>query len=127
MLSEDDLRRLLADCEGKEFEDRRDAAIIRLLADTGMRRGERLAAGPPRCSAVVLTGLQERIARILAELPEVDLCRAGPPTIGGGGSFCAADETQPVLAPSTRVDPPAVSWWPWPATLQTCPLIRSSW
>ena len=42
VLSEDDLRRLLADCEGKGFEDRRDAAIIRLLADTGMRRGELL-------------------------------------------------------------------------------------
>lgn len=36
------LRRLLADCDGKGFEDRPDTAMIRLLADTGMRRGERL-------------------------------------------------------------------------------------
>jgi site-specific recombinase XerD len=42
ILGEDDLRRLLADCAGKEFEDRRDEAVIRLLADTGMRRGELL-------------------------------------------------------------------------------------
>jgi site-specific recombinase XerD len=42
VLSEDDLRKLLADCAGKEFEDRRDEAMIRLLADTGMRRGELL-------------------------------------------------------------------------------------
>ena len=42
ILSEDDLRKLLADCAGKEFEDRRDDAVIRLLADTGMRRGELL-------------------------------------------------------------------------------------
>src|SRR5438105_1037315 len=42
VLSEDDLRKLLADCAGKEFEDRRDEAVIRLMADTGMRRGELL-------------------------------------------------------------------------------------
>ncbi len=40
VLSEDELRRLLKACEGKEFEDRRDMAIIRLLLDTGMRRAE---------------------------------------------------------------------------------------
>jgi len=42
VLSEDDLRKLLADCAGKEFEDRRDDAMMRLLADTAMRRGELL-------------------------------------------------------------------------------------
>jgi site-specific recombinase XerD len=42
VLSEDELRRLLATCSGTVFEDRRDNAIIRLLADTGMRRGELL-------------------------------------------------------------------------------------
>jgi site-specific recombinase XerD len=42
VLSEDQLRRLLATCAGTTFEDRRDNAIIRLLADTGMRRGELL-------------------------------------------------------------------------------------
>src|SRR5688572_28352791 len=40
VLSLDDLRALLKTCEGARFEDRRDAAIIRLLADTGIRRGE---------------------------------------------------------------------------------------
>jgi site-specific recombinase XerD len=40
VLSDDDLKRLLATCSGKSFEDRRDTAIVRLLADTGMRRGE---------------------------------------------------------------------------------------
>jgi site-specific recombinase XerD len=40
VLTEDDLRKLLATCVGTAFEDRRDNAIIRLLADTGMRRGE---------------------------------------------------------------------------------------
>jgi site-specific recombinase XerD len=40
VLSEKDITRLLAACSGKNFSDRRDAAIIRLLFDTGARRGE---------------------------------------------------------------------------------------
>jgi len=40
VLSEDELRALLKACDGKTFEDRRDAAIIRLMVDTGMRLGE---------------------------------------------------------------------------------------
>ena len=40
VLSEDDLRRLLRACEGRLFDDLRDAAIVRLLLDTGMRRSE---------------------------------------------------------------------------------------
>ena len=38
--TDDQLRRLLKACEGREFADRRDAAILRLLVDTGMRRAE---------------------------------------------------------------------------------------
>jgi integrase len=37
VLSDDNVRRLLADCSGKDFRDRRDLAIIRLFLDTGMR------------------------------------------------------------------------------------------
>jgi site-specific recombinase XerD len=40
VLSEDALRRLLRACEGKGFRERRDTAILRLLIDTGLRRGE---------------------------------------------------------------------------------------
>lgn len=40
VLREEDLRRLLEACGGTSFEERRDAAIIRLFLDTGMRRGE---------------------------------------------------------------------------------------
>lgn len=44
VLSEDELRALVAACEGdKSLEGRRDAAIVRLLLDTGIRRAE--AAG----------------------------------------------------------------------------------
>ena len=40
VLSDDDLRRLLATCDGKTYADRRDTAILRLFMDTGMRRSE---------------------------------------------------------------------------------------
>ena len=40
VLTAEHVRLLLAACEGKDFASRRDAAIVRLLLDTGMRRGE---------------------------------------------------------------------------------------
>jgi site-specific recombinase XerD len=40
VLTDDDLRKLLKTTEGREFEDRRDHAILRLFLDTGMRRSE---------------------------------------------------------------------------------------
>jgi site-specific recombinase XerD len=40
VLTEEQLRKLLATCEGKDFYARRDMAILRLLIDTGMRRSE---------------------------------------------------------------------------------------
>lgn len=40
VLTVDDLRALIAACAGKDFEARRDEAVIRLFADTGMRLGE---------------------------------------------------------------------------------------
>lgn len=42
-LTDDELRRLLKACGGREFRDRRDEAILRLMAETGMRAGELLA------------------------------------------------------------------------------------
>ncbi|HSH59679.1 MAG TPA: tyrosine-type recombinase/integrase, partial [Acidimicrobiales bacterium] len=40
IVTEDQMRALLAGCGGKGFEDRRDNAIFRLFVDTGMRRAE---------------------------------------------------------------------------------------
>jgi site-specific recombinase XerD len=42
VVPEDQIRLLLATCRNRSFEDRRDEGIIRLLADTGIRRGELL-------------------------------------------------------------------------------------
>jgi site-specific recombinase XerD len=43
VLTEDEQHRLLGACKGGLFEDRRDMALLRLMLDTGIRRGE--AAG----------------------------------------------------------------------------------
>jgi site-specific recombinase XerC len=43
VLTDDQLRRLLRSCDGRDFTDRRDTAIIRLFIDTGVRVSE--AAG----------------------------------------------------------------------------------
>ncbi len=40
VLTDDQLRMLLASCDGRDFVDRRDNAMIRLFVDTGCRRGE---------------------------------------------------------------------------------------
>ncbi len=40
VLTEDQIRALLATCNGRSFADRRDTAIIRLFMDTGCRRSE---------------------------------------------------------------------------------------
>jgi site-specific recombinase XerC len=40
VVPDDGLRRLLKACDGRDFEDRRDTAIILLLVDIGPRRGE---------------------------------------------------------------------------------------
>lgn len=40
ILGEDDIKAILKACEGKDFSSRRDMAIIRLLLDCGLRRGE---------------------------------------------------------------------------------------
>lgn len=45
VLGLDELTALLATCNGNTFENRRDAAILRLLVDTGMRAGELVGLG----------------------------------------------------------------------------------
>jgi len=68
VLPDEDVRRLLADCSGKDFRDRRDLAIIRLFLDTGMRlegmAGLRYSANDPEGSDV---DLRSRVVRITAK------------------------------------------------------------
>src|SRR5450759_2125189 len=44
-LSTDELTRLIRVCQGRDFIDRRDEAIIRLMTETGCRAGEVVALG----------------------------------------------------------------------------------
>lgn len=108
VLSDDDLRRLLRACEGRDFAARRDQALIRLLLDTGMRRGElvglRLADVDPDADVAYVTGkgrraracpygrktalaldryLRERARHKHADRPELWLGRSGPLTASG--------------------------------------------
>jgi site-specific recombinase XerD len=46
-LSDDQLRRLIKACQGKDFLDRRDEAIVRFMCETGVRAGELLSMTLP--------------------------------------------------------------------------------
>ena len=108
VLTDDQLGRLLKVCEGKDFDARRDMAIIRLLLDTGMRRGElaglhvdhvdfdhnvALVMGkgrrPRACpfgrrTALALDRyLRARAAHRSADRPELWLGKAGPMGVDG--------------------------------------------
>lgn len=58
LATDDEVRALLATCKSRGFEDRRDEAIIRLLIDTGIRRGELVGM---TADDVDLDGLQIRV------------------------------------------------------------------
>jgi site-specific recombinase XerC len=68
VLSDDNVRRLLADCSGEDLRDRRDLAIIRLFLDTGMRlegmADLRYRVGDPEASDV---DLRSRVVRSTAK------------------------------------------------------------
>ena len=59
VIEPDELMLLLKDCEGKDFVSRRDTAILLLLMDTGIRRGE--------CSGIDLADLNMRTQRVRIE------------------------------------------------------------
>jgi site-specific recombinase XerD len=103
-LTDDQLVLLLKACAGREFNDRRDTAIVRLLIETGARIGEVLAMkvtdldvaagravltkgkggigraipiGPHACAAMDRY-LRARSRHRFAELPELWISRVGP-------------------------------------------------
>jgi site-specific recombinase XerD len=61
VLTDEQIKKLLKVCEGKDFRDRRDTAIIRLLVDSGMRLSE--LAG----LKVEDVDLDEHLARVLGK------------------------------------------------------------
>lgn len=109
ILHEDDIQKLLDQCHGRSFEDRRDRAIIQMLRWTGMRIGElvsmryeegaldlnartavisgksgtRTAKWAPEAAAALDAYLYMRDKHPDAELPELWLVRRGPKTKHG--------------------------------------------
>jgi site-specific recombinase XerD len=108
VLRDDQLRALLDTCSGHTFVDRRDAAIIRLFVDSGIRvseltglhvehldfeqdialvmgKGRRGRAVPfgPRTAEALRRYLRQRARQPHAELPELWLGRFGPLTNSG--------------------------------------------
>lgn len=108
LLSDEDIRALLKACSGKSFEDRRDTAILLLLVDSGMRRGElaglRIGDVDRKLQTVRVVGkgdkaracpfgtrtaiavdryLRARAGHRLAARPELWLARVAPMTASG--------------------------------------------
>jgi integrase/recombinase XerD len=60
VLSDEQLKALLAACQGKSFRDRRDEALVRLMAETGLRAGETVALAVDDVDARAGTALVRR-------------------------------------------------------------------
>jgi site-specific recombinase XerD len=89
VLTEDAIKKLLKACEGKEFEERRDSAIIRLLIDTGMRRQE--------CADIQLTGIdwELKTVGILAKGRRPRACPMGAKTAQAIDRYIRVREKHP--------------------------------
>ncbi len=64
MLSDDQLRAMLAACKGPRLMDKRDEALIRLMTETGARAGEILALGPSPTSNLAAAAPRHRTASL---------------------------------------------------------------
>src|SRR5439155_11406420 len=82
IVSDDEIRRLLATCSGPDFADRRDQAILRMFMDTGARRDElaslRWQPGDPSRNDV---DLDRAIVRVMGKGGRERLLPLGSKTI----------------------------------------------
>ncbi len=141
VLEVDDLRRSLEACRGRSFEARRDLAILLLLIDTGMRRGEVASArgddldfdqsllrvmGKGGRERLVPLGrklvqaldryLRVRFTHAHAEAATLFLGRAGPITPSGvyrsSGTGRARLGSATCIPTSCATPLPTLGWWP---------------
>jgi site-specific recombinase XerC len=141
VLTDDELRRLLKACEGRDFADRRDAAIIRLFLDTGIRvsesagimlpgdldlddqavvlgKGRRPRAVPfGRKTALALDRyLRLRASHHLAHLPNLWLGLAGAMTPSGCTRWSRHEARRPAsrscIRTSSATPSPTPGCWP---------------
>lgn len=73
VLTEEQLRKLFTSCNGRGFTSRRDNAILRLFADTGMRRGEMAGLD-------VEDDVREMVAYVVGKGRRPRACPFGPRT-----------------------------------------------
>jgi site-specific recombinase XerC len=127
VLTDEELRRLLKACEGRDFTDRRDAAILRLFLDTGVRVSEAagimlpgdldlddqvvIVLGKGRRPRAVPFGRKtalalDRYLRMRASHPFAHLPK---PLAGGAGAMTASGLYQVVAAPWCGGWPPAAA------------------
>lgn len=74
-LTDDELKALFKACTGKTFEDRRDLAVLRLMAETGMRAGE--------CAALEVADIDLGAGLVTIRKSKVGrgrVCHIGPQT-----------------------------------------------
>jgi integrase len=102
VLTDDDIRALLATCSSRTFDNLRDAAIILLLYDTGLRRAELLGLTPPiststttsRTSPGKAAGTVPHRSGIAPPKPSTCTCAAaGALTSTPGSTRCACRPT----------------------------------
>ena len=118
VLTDDDLRRLLAACEGRAPEDRRDMAVLRLFLDSGMRLWEltNLKVGDldldARVAIVMGKGRRPRAcpfgAKTASALDRYLICGLGTPTRPRAmrcGSGCEDRWALLVSGPSSNAGP----------------------
>ena len=92
VLGDDDLRRLLATCAGRDYEQRRDTAVISLFLDTGMRLNE--LAG----LTVSEVDLDQDVAVVLGKGRRPRACPFGRKTAAILDRYLRARRTQPAAA-----------------------------
>lgn len=83
VITDEKLAALLAACAGRDFNSRRDAAMIRLLTDTGMRAGELLGLtvdGADQLGRPTGLDLQYAIAHVIGKGDRPRACPFGPKT-----------------------------------------------
>jgi integrase/recombinase XerC len=102
VLTDDELRRLLKSCEGQDFTDRRDAAILRLLLDTGVRVAE--------ATGIMLPGdldLDDQVVIVLGKgrRPRAVPSAARPPLPLTATSGCARTTRSPIFRTSGSAGP----------------------
>src|SRR3712207_8739581 len=102
-----DFRKLLKTAEGRGFTDRRDTAILLLMFDTGVRRGELAGLRRSEEHTSELQSRQYLVCRLLLEKKKQSLLRYGPPPTISAGPHGIPRRRHPLTRRTKRPSSPA--------------------